>query len=169
VTFHPCSSARVTPTPLHRRQKKNSELLGEVKKHVAELRQFFGDTAESKEEDSSQAFFKLITEFADQCTRVAKDLDDWAELVSILPPSVPHWCLLPSQERRQQKRHVVATESGELSHEQIPSSPLIMEPLTTSCVDVFRQYQEVQATSSDDRISSFLSKQMKKLRNRKFR
>jgi hypothetical protein len=58
--------------------------MDEVKKYVTELRQYFGDTVESKEEDSAQAFFKLLTEFAIQCTGAAKELDEWAELVSLV-------------------------------------------------------------------------------------
>jgi hypothetical protein len=49
-----------------------------------EILQYFGDVRQSKEQpqqqqelDSAQEFFKMMTEFAIQCTTVTKDLDDW--------------------------------------------------------------------------------------------
>lgn len=69
------------PSFLFPRQQKNLELFKEVKSYVAEIRQYFGETSESNEGDSTQMFFGLLTEFASQCTSAIRDLDEWAELV----------------------------------------------------------------------------------------
>jgi hypothetical protein len=83
------SSLLPPPDLFSLRQQKNAQLFKEVKSYVTEIRHYFGETSESKEGDSAQILFELLTEFASQCTSAVKDLDEWAELVRLFSPSLP--------------------------------------------------------------------------------
>jgi hypothetical protein len=64
------------------RQQKIVDTLAEVKKFVTEIRQYFGDASQDKEEDGAQVFFKTMTEFAIQYMKAIKEIDEWVEQVS---------------------------------------------------------------------------------------
>lgn len=59
--------------------------MGEVRKFVADVRKFFGDTApDTPEEDAGKVFFSTLADFALQYIKSIKEIDEWAEQVIIL-------------------------------------------------------------------------------------
>jgi hypothetical protein len=144
-------------------------LLGEVKSYVTEIRRYFGETRDSKDGDSTQIFFELLTEFASQCTSAVKDLDEWAELVRFISSPMTQLKQLSCQERKQ-KRDILATaESMESVASHEASSPADRSSSfginsKPSSADIFRQLQETQNKDSDDRVS-FIVRQMYRVRN----